>query len=185
MEGDVFMKIIAVNSSPRKNGNTYAIIEKILEGAVKSGHDILKYDLEDMNFKGCTACRACKETGSFCVIKDDLIDYWNELISADVLVWGSPNYMGTINGTLKTFIDRHYCTKDKSMKSKLQSGRRAILVLSQGHSDPNYYLDNYRFLEKYLKTHEMDVEMMIHSGHSHANEDNALMQEAYELGKTF
>ena len=177
------MKIIAVKSSPRKNGNTNAIIERILEGAEENEHHILRYDLENMNFKGCSACRACKENGSFCVIKDDLTHYWEELISADVLIWGSPNYMGTINGTLKTFIDRHYCTKDKSMKSKLQPGRKAIMVLSQGHSDSSYYLDNYRFLEKYLKTHKMDVDMVIHSGHTHASQDKELMDKTYQMGK--
>lgn len=177
------MKIIAIKSSPRKSGNTNTIIEKILEGAEEKGHLALRYDLNEMNFKGCQACRVCKEKDIYCILNDDLKDYWNKLRTADVVILGSPNYMGDISGTLKSFIDRHYCTRDIHMVSRLDPHKKAILVFSQGYEDKEYYKNNYNILEKYLKKHEMDVETIIHSGHDHAQNDEALMSMAYDLGK--
>ncbi len=178
------MKILVVKSSPRKHGNTNSIIDKILEGAEENGHLVLPYDLNEMSYRGCQACRVCKEKGVYCVLNDDLNDYWNKLRTADVLILGSPNYMGTVSGLFKSFIDRHYCTKDINMNSKLQPGKKAVLVFSQGNSNESYYADNYRVIEKYLTTHEMEVQTIIHSGHVPAKENKELMEKAYQLGKS-
>lgn len=177
------MKILAIKSSPRKNGNTNTIIDKILEGARENGHLVRSYDLNEMNYKGCQACRVCKEKGVYCILNDDLKDYWDKLRTADVLVLGSPNYMGTVSGLFKSFIDRHYCTKDIKMNSKLTPNKKAILVFSQGVSDKTYYKSNYDVIEKYLKTHHIKVQTIIHSGHVHAKEDKELMEKGYQLGK--
>lgn len=177
------MKILVVKSSPRKQGNTNSIIDRIIEGAAENGHLVRAYDLNEMSFRGCQACRTCKEKGVYCILNDDLNDYWDKLRTADVLILGSPNYMGTVSGLLKSFIDRHYCTKDINMNTKLQPGKKAVLVFSQGNSNDTYYEENYRVIEKYLKTHQMDVQIVIHSGHIPAKENEGLMEKAYQLGK--
>lgn len=177
------MKILAIKSSPRANGNSNTMIEKILQGAEEKGDIVFRYDLNEMDYKGCQACRVCKEKGIYCTINDDLQNYWDKFKTADVIVLGSPNYMGTITGTLKIFIDRHYCAKDVNMKPKIEPGKKAILVISQGNADEAYYKENYKFLEKYLGTLKMDVETIIHSGHTPAEKNEELMKKAYELGK--
>lgn len=177
------MKILAIKSSPRIKGNTNTIIDNIVAGAGASGKEIVEYNLDQLHYRGCTACRVCKEKEVYCVLKDDLTDYWENLVEADVLIIGSPNYMGNICGTLKSFIDRHYCTKDKSMKSKLKPNKRVVLVFSQGKADKDYYMNNYEGLKKYLETHDMKVEFIIHSGHDHVSEDTAFLKESFLLGQ--
>lgn len=178
------MKVLAIKSSPRIKGNTNSIIDKIVQGAEESGHVIIPYNLNEMHVKGCQACRTCKEKGVDCIIKDDLKDYWDKLKTADVLIMGSPVYMYTFCGPLKTFIDRHYCTKDKNMKSRLEPGKKVIMVYSQANSDEDAYKDNFNVLDQYFKTHKMEVQTIVHCGHNHASENEELMQMAYELGKS-
>ena len=52
--------IIAINGSPRKNGNTAALLNKALEGASSQGATTEMINLYDLNFKGCMSCFACK-----------------------------------------------------------------------------------------------------------------------------
>jgi len=175
------MKILAIKSSPRDKGNTNTIIDNITAGI--SGKEVIEYNLDKLQYRGCNACRVCKEKDCYCVINDDLSEYWENLVEADVLIIGSPNYMGNICGTLKSFIDRHYCTKDKNMISKLKPNKRVILVFSQGKADKEYYMNNYEGLKKYLETHEMKVEMIIHSGHDHVTADQEFLKECFLLGQ--
>ena len=55
------MKVIAINGSPRKNGNTVTLLQKALEGAKSMGADTEIVHLYDLNFKGCTSALPVKE----------------------------------------------------------------------------------------------------------------------------
>ena len=54
------MKIIAVNGSPRRNGNTAELIENALAGARNNGAETKRVDLYAMDYKGCVSCFYCK-----------------------------------------------------------------------------------------------------------------------------
>ncbi|MGD9505996.1 MAG: flavodoxin family protein [Syntrophobacteraceae bacterium] len=54
------MKIICLLGSPRKNGNSAAIAERFCETAKKSGAEVQTFALNELNFRGCQACMACK-----------------------------------------------------------------------------------------------------------------------------
>lgn len=104
------MKAIAINGSPRKNWNTSALLEKALEGAAKMGAETELIHLYDLNFKGCISCFSCKRKGEkatkMCVVKDDLTRVLDQVLASEVLVLGSPIYLGNITGTMKSFIER-------------------------------------------------------------------------------
>ena len=107
------MKIMAINGSPRHNGNTATLLQDALDGA-KTKHQDLEtrlVQLYDLNFKGCKSCFACKlkEGPSYgkCAVKDDISPLLAEIGNdVDALVLGSPIYFGDITGELRCFLER-------------------------------------------------------------------------------
>lgn len=100
-------KIIMINGSPRVNGGTSSAFRALKGGMEEAGAKVNEYRLNNLVFKGCQACMACKKIGS-CVIKDDLTAVLEDLKTADALVLGSPIYMFAISGQLSLFINRLY-----------------------------------------------------------------------------
>lgn len=103
-------KIIAVNGSPRKQGNTAILLEKALAGAEASGADTELIHLYDLQFTGCKSCFACKLKGGKsygkCAVADDLQSVASKIEEADALLLGSPVYLGTATGEMRSFMER-------------------------------------------------------------------------------
>lgn len=104
------MKVIAINGSPRKNWNTATLLEKALDGAKSVGADVEMIHLYDLSFKGCTSCFACKRKGSQlngkCAMKDDLTEVLDKIHNSDILLLGSPIYLGNVTGEMRSFYER-------------------------------------------------------------------------------
>ena len=73
--------------------------------AEESGNSVEQINLYDKNIGFCRACYACFKTGE-CVLQDDMADILEKTQSADVIVVATPTYFLTMNGMLKTTIDR-------------------------------------------------------------------------------
>ena len=131
------MKIICVLGSPRENGNSSAIVKKFCEAAEKKGAEIELYNLNQLYYKGCQGCMACKESSDRCVLKDDLKQVLDAIYEADILVIASPVYMGGVTGQLKCFLDRTFSFltpdfKTSSAPSRLPRGKKGLIVATQG-----------------------------------------------------
>jgi multimeric flavodoxin WrbA len=104
------MKAIAINGSPRKNGNTATLLQKSLEGAKSQGAEIEIINLHNLQTKGCSSCFACKRKNAkipgHCIIKDDITDVLEKIITSDVLILGSPIYFGNLSGELLCLLER-------------------------------------------------------------------------------
>lgn len=104
------MKAIAINGSPRKTWNTATLLNKALEGAKSVGAETECFHLYDLNFKGCTSCFSCKKKGGknngVCSMRDELTDCLNDITRCDVLLLGSPIYIGAITGVMHAFLER-------------------------------------------------------------------------------
>lgn len=101
------MKILAINGSRRKRGNTSILIETILSAAETAGAETETLFLGDYQLGACTGCEGCS-TSWDCVIKDDYPDLIARLDEADALVLASPTYWYTVTSDMKRFIDRSY-----------------------------------------------------------------------------
>ncbi len=106
-------RIIAINGSPRKNGNTATLLDKALEGAKASGPDDVVtecIDLYDLNYSGCRSCFACKRIGGKsygkCAVQDDLHAVLEKVLTSDGIIIGSPIYYRNITGGLHSFLER-------------------------------------------------------------------------------
>ena len=97
--------VVVLSASPRKNGNSAILCGEFIKGAEEAGHQAELISLYDKDIGFCKACYACFQTGK-CVLKDDMADILEKVQAADVLVVATPTYFLTMNGMLKTTIDR-------------------------------------------------------------------------------
>jgi multimeric flavodoxin WrbA len=104
------MKVMAFNGSPRKKWNTATLLEKALEGTSSQGAETNLIHLYDLNYKGCISCFACKTKGGEsygrCAVKDDLATVFKHIEEADAIILGSPIYLGTVSGEMRSFMER-------------------------------------------------------------------------------
>jgi len=104
------MKVLAINGSPRKQWNTATLLNQALEGAASEGAETELIHLYDIDFKGCTSCFACKLKGGKsygkCGYKDGLTPVLEKIPGVDALILGSPIYLGTVTGEMRSFLER-------------------------------------------------------------------------------
>ncbi len=102
------MKVIAINGSARKDGNTAIIIRKVFDVLEKSGIQTELIQLAGNTIAGCRACYACmKNKDRKCVIAGDIVNECIEKMSAaEGIILGSPVYFSDISANLKAFIER-------------------------------------------------------------------------------
>jgi multimeric flavodoxin WrbA len=102
------MKIVAINGSPRKEGNTAAMLKRLTSKLEAEGIETETIHIGGKRVHGCTACMKCFENkNSQCIFDDDAI---NECITkmkeADGIVIGSPTYFADVTTETKALIDR-------------------------------------------------------------------------------
>lgn len=128
------MKVLAINGSPRTNGNTSMVIKDILAKAEAAGAETSYYNLVDLDIKDCKACMKCKKENC-CSQKDDMESIRPLIEEADLLLLGSPVYMGDQTGLMKCFIDRLYtfmapAGPQGGHKSRLAKGKKAMAIFT-------------------------------------------------------
>jgi len=102
------MKVIAINGSPRKGGNTRLLLEAVLEPLAGAGWETEIVQLGGRNIHGCRACFKCWENkDNRCVFgKDVFNEVYEKALAADALILGSPTYFADVTAELKAFMDR-------------------------------------------------------------------------------
>ncbi len=98
-------KILILSASPRKGGNSDLLCDQFAKGAQEAGHRVEKIRLQEQAIAPCRACYGCRGTGA-CVQKDDMAAILDKMVEADVLVLATPVYFYSMDGQLKTLIDR-------------------------------------------------------------------------------
>lgn len=111
------MKILLINGSPKKEGNTFIALSEVQKTLEAEGIETEMIHVGHKDIHGCIACLKCRETGK-CVFDDIVNEVAEKFKEADGIVVGSPVYYASPNGTLISFLDRlFYSTPfDKSMK---------------------------------------------------------------------
>ncbi len=101
--------IIALNGSPRANGNTAAMLRAALKGAASTGAETRLIQLYPLKGKGCISCFSCKRKGGklgHCALKDDFSPVLEQMEKADALLFGTPVYYFTMTPELLALIHR-------------------------------------------------------------------------------
>jgi len=101
------MKIIGINGSPRKGGNTEILIKTVFGELEKEGIETELIQLGGKLVHGCTACGKCGEVkNGRCQIKNDFLnEVIAKMVEADGIILGSPVYFADITTEMKALID--------------------------------------------------------------------------------
>jgi len=102
------MKVIAINGSARKDGNTSMLLAAVAEELKKEGIETELIQLAEHPLAGCRACYSCfKNVNRRCVVtKDILNDLLVKIDKADGLLLGSPTYFSDVTSGMRAFIER-------------------------------------------------------------------------------
>ncbi|WP_432718707.1 flavodoxin family protein [Pectinatus frisingensis] len=102
------MKVVGINGSTRKDGNTAIIIKKVFDELKKDSINTELIQFAGKPLHGCTGCGACFKTrNNRCIMQDDMFnEYMQKLIEADGIILGSPVYFSDVTAEMKAFIDR-------------------------------------------------------------------------------
>lgn len=125
-------KILLVDTSLRKNGNSEIIVD-ILAEELKD-HEVTVFKMREHKCRHCTACGACqnKETQN-CVQNDDITDLLPLIDTCDGIVLTSPIYNHQMSSMARVFIERLYPffhVEKAHMSNTSKPGKKAGLILS-------------------------------------------------------
>ncbi len=113
------MKVLLINGSPRKEGNTFVALSQIASQLKENGVDSEIVWIGNKAIHGCIACGKCRQNGGVCGFDDDVC---NEILSkakeADGLVFGSPVYYGQPAGPLLCLEQRMMYAASKNFANK-------------------------------------------------------------------
>ena len=102
------MKVVALNGSARKDGNTAIIINLVFDELKKEGIETELIQLAGNPIAGCIACYKCfKNKNRRCSVdKDMLNDIIEKMLQADGIILGSPTYFSDVSSGMRAFIER-------------------------------------------------------------------------------
>lgn len=175
-------RIIILNGSPRKAGNTTALTAAFSKGAEEAGHIVTEFFLGNMNIHGCKGCfGGGKDCEHPCVQKDDMEKIYPVYKDADIIVLASPLYYWTISGQLKTAFDRLFAVAECDPDYRNPHKESVLIMAAEGYGfeESEYWYDHlerhlgWKSLGKVLCGGVMDIGDI---------KGNTKLEEAYKLG---
>ncbi len=141
------MKVVAFNGSPRKDGNTVHMINRVFTVLNQEGIDTELIQVGGGLFHGCTACYQCGvNKNNRCVQNDPVNDWIEKMRTADGIILASPTYFADITPELKALIDRAGFvarSNDSFLKRKVGA---AVIALRRGGGIHAFDSINHFFL---------------------------------------
>jgi multimeric flavodoxin WrbA len=104
-------KIMVLNGSPRKGGNTSTVAAWFAEGAMAAGAEVEMIHIAQLKskFSGCIACMGCQKSDKYeCQVEDDVKPVLARMSKADAVVFATPTYFFGPTAQTKTVVDRMY-----------------------------------------------------------------------------
>jgi len=143
------MKILGINGSPRKGGNTDILLDNALKGAQNKGSKVEKIVLNDLKFSPCQECNNMPND-RYCIIEDDMQTVYRKAKEADAIILASPIFFGSLSAQTKMMIDRFQCVwREKYILRKQVFRKRRIgAFISVEASDRKDFFDNARSIVK-------------------------------------
>ncbi|WAC07943.1 MAG: flavodoxin family protein [Thermodesulfobacteriota bacterium] len=147
------MKVIAFNSSPRKEGNTNRLINIVFAELEKEGIETEKVWIGGGKIQGCISCRKCIDNKDkrCSVKKDKLNDYIKKMVEAEGIILGSPTYFGSVSAEMKMLIDRAgMVSKANGYLLRRKVGAAVIAARRGGASDTFNTINHFFFLNQMI-----------------------------------
>ena len=180
--------ILLINGSPRKDGNTDAILDSLIKGASSVRQELFYRKLRELNIADCAGCCRCRDE-SVCQFQDDMTQIRSEIEDSELLVFASPNYWCEVTGLMKTFMDRLYFYHHPANSSSI-AGKKAVIVSTMGEATNIQYesallVEFFRRAMSSLKIEILDT--LLFSGLMEKDDivrKPEYLKKAFDLGKS-
>jgi len=126
-------KILAINGSPRVDGNTIAMLKTVLSVCEDAGHETELYQAGGKPVRGCLACGGCGSNIGRCATDDWVNELYPKMAEANVIILGSPTYFADLTPEIKAIIDRTgYVSRRDGMRFSRKIGAGVAAVRRAG-----------------------------------------------------
>lgn len=146
------MKVLGINSSARKDGNTAHLMNKVLNELNKAGFETELTQLAGQIIEPCKACFACGGKGNCVHNKDRFQELFNKMKDADAILLGSPVYSANISANMQALLERAAVVCDMNSGLFAYKVGAAVAVARRGGALQAIDTMNHFFLN-----HEMFV----------------------------
>ncbi len=164
------MKVLLINGSSRKDGNTYLSLKECANTFKEEDIDAEIFWIGNQPVRGCIGCNACAKTKAGCIFKDDVLEeLTSKMVEADGIIIGSPVYYAGPNGALCALLDRAFYSCSKQLRYKPAS---SICVCRR--SGGSATLDR---LNKYFTINQMPVISSIYWNILHGSEKGEVLED--------
>ena len=177
--------IVVLNGSPRRKGNTSALVREFTRGAEEVGHTVTEFFLDGMDIHGCKGCfgghssRECP-----CVQKDDMGKIYPAVKESDVVVLATPLYYWNMSGQLRTAVDRLFALEEGDGNLLRGCGRASCLLMAaegNGFEDVRAYYDH---LMEHLRWKNLGHVLAGGNMDTGDIDGKPELQAAYDLGRS-
>lgn len=166
------MKVLLINGSPRKEGNTFTALSEVAKTLTENGVETEIIQLGNRPIRGCIACYKCRESeeGNCIFLDEPYNQIRTKLATADGLIIGSPVYFAGPNGSLCALLDRLFFTSRELMEYK----PAAAVVVSRREGTSSAF-DR---LNKYFTIQNMPVVSSHYWNDVHGSQPGEVTQDA-------
>lgn len=175
-------KILVLSSSFRKGGNSDLLCDQFMNGARESGNSVEKIFINDKKINYCRGCGVCNNTHQ-CIQKDDMAEVLDKMVAADVIVMATPVYFYTMNGQMKTLIDR---TVPRYEEISNKDFYFIVAAADENQNSMKRTLEGFRGFTEDCLSGAQEKGIIYGTGAWNIGDikSSPAMQEAYEMGKS-
>ena len=146
------MKVLAINSSARKDGNTAILLGRVLEELRKEGIETELIQLAGQMIEPCKACWACGGQGNCVHRKDPFREIFDKMKAADGILLGSPVYSANISANMQALLERAAVVGDMNPGLLTHKVGAAVTAVRRGGA-----LNAVDAMNHFFLNHEMIV----------------------------
>lgn len=172
--------MIILMGSVRKGGNTDLLVQAFAEGA-RRNNTVEIISVADYRVNPCIGCNSCfTREGNRCFQEDDMVQIYEKLKTADIVVAASPVYFYGISAQLKAVVDRLRTPMRNTFSIK-----KLGLLLVGAAGLPELFdaiLMQYRMILDYFQLEDIGSVLVRGVREKGDIKGNAALEEAYELG---
>ena len=140
------MKVIAINSSARKNGNTSILIDTVFEELNKEGIETEMIQLAGQVIEPCKDCWACGGRKNCVHKKDQFQELFEKMKEADGIILGSPVYSANVSSTMQAILERAAVIGDMNQGILKHKVGAAVIASRRGGAVNAFDTSNHFFL---------------------------------------
>lgn len=164
----VCMKVLLINGSPHLKGCTFTALNEVAKTLNQEGIETEMIHVGNQEIRGCIACGTCRKQGQ-CIFNDLVNETRPKLQECDGIVIGSPVYYASPNGTLISFLDRLFYSKNIKMRMKV--GASVVSARRGGNTA------SFDVLNKYFTISEMPIVSSQYWNMVHGNNVEEVQQD--------